>query len=172
MPFLLAFLVAGCGFHLRGFNDMPQWLNNVAISIQHAHRDLGPTIKEQLESYKIKVNPNPTEADYVLVIESDGIQQQTTNVSASTTPRQYLLIYDVKFSLVKVKGAVVIPSTHVSVSRQLTVNNDRILGSNFEEMQLTTEMRREAAMQIMNRLSRYKSLPAIINLRKTSAKLN
>jgi LPS-assembly lipoprotein len=165
-PLLLlvfAMLLAGCGFHLRGFKDMPGWLNNVAIVIQNAHRDLGPLLKDQLEGYKIRVNPNPTAADYLLIIESDAIQQQITNVSASTAPRQYLLIYAAQFKLVRAKGAVVIPSTIVSVTRQLTVNNDRILGSNSEETLLSAEMRRDAAMQILNRLSREnKSLPAMV----------
>lgn len=133
---------------------MPSWINNIAIVIQDAHRDLGPPLKEQLQAYNINVNPDVTKADYLLIIESDGIQQQITNVSASTAPRQYLLIYDVKFTLVKTKGRVIIPSVGVSVTRQLTINNNRILGSNFEEAQLSAEMRRDAATQIINRISR------------------
>lgn len=147
-------LLTSCGFHLRGFNEFPQWLNNITIIVQGAHRDLGPFLKEQLDSYKLRVNPNAEQADYLLIIEEDGIKQQLTNVSASTVPRQYLLNYYTKFILVKKKGGVIIPSTIVSVTRQLTVDNNRILGSNFEEMQLISEMRRDAAMQIINRLSR------------------
>ncbi|MBA2710440.1 MAG: hypothetical protein H0U57_07615 [Tatlockia sp.] len=158
----LTCLVISCGFRLRGFNDIPRWLDNIAITIQDAHRDLGPTLKDQLESYRIRVNPNPAKADYVLIIESDGVKQQITNVSASTVPRQYLLIYFAQFSLVKAKGGLIIPLTNVSVTRHLTINNNRILGSNFEEMQLLTEMRRDAAMQIINRLSREnKNHPAL-----------
>lgn len=155
-PLIIALttLLVGCGFHLRGFNVMPRWLSNISITVQNAHRDLGPILKGQLEAYKIRVNPNPLEADYLLIIESDAIQQQMTNVGASTTPRQYLLIYVTQFKLIKTKGAEIIPSTFVSVTRQLTVNNDRILGSNSEEMQIAMEMRRDAALQIMNRISR------------------
>ncbi|KTD26174.1 MULTISPECIES: LPS assembly lipoprotein LptE [Legionella] len=149
-------LLIGCGFHLRGLNDMPAWLNghSMAIVIENAHRDLGPMLKDQLESYKVRVMPNPTQADYVLIIEADGIQQQITSVAASTAPRQYQLIYDVQFTVVKAKGGVIIPSTRVFVTRQLTVNSNRILGSNLEEAQISYEMRREAAMQIMNRVGR------------------
>ncbi|ARG97583.1 LPS assembly lipoprotein LptE [Legionella micdadei] len=149
-------LLTGCGFHLRGLSQLPAWLNgkNIAIIIQNAHRDLGPMLKDQLESYKARVVPNPTQADYLLIIEADGIQQQITSVAASTAPRQYQLIYDVQFTLVKAKGEVIIPSSHVYITRQLTVNSDRILGSNLEEAQISYEMRREAAMQIMNRIGR------------------
>src|ERR1700744_3203992 len=101
----LTILLVGCGFHLRGFNVMPRWLSNVSITVQDAHRDLGPILKGQLEAYKILVNPDPSKADYLLIVESDAIQQQMTNVGASTTPRQYLLIYVAKFKLIKTKGA-------------------------------------------------------------------
>lgn len=156
----ISLILCSCGFHLRGLNDMPSWLNSVAIVIENAHRDLGPMLKEQLEAYKIRVVPDPTQADYLLIIKADGIQQQMTSVAASTAPRQYLLIYDAQFSLVKTKGEEIIPSGRVYITRQLTVNNDRILGSNFEETQISYEMRRDAAMQIINRIAREtKKLP-------------
>ncbi len=155
--------ITSCGFHLRGFNDIPRWLDNIAITIQNAHRDLGPALKDQLQAYNIRVNPNAAQANYVLIVESDAIKQQITNVSASTVPRQYLLIYSAQFSLIQAKGGIVIPSSLVSVTRYLTINNNRILGSNFEETQLLTEMRRDAAMQIINRLSRENKNHPVIN---------
>jgi len=148
------FLITSCGFKLRGTAEMPVWLNNVAIVVQSAHRDLLPLIKDQLQSYSIRVIDNPTQADYVLVLEKDSFQQQITSVGASTNPRQYLLLYTVQFSLLKVKGKPLISSGSVIVSRQLTVNNDRILGSDYEESMINREMRQDAAMQIMNRISR------------------
>lgn len=133
---------------------MPSWLNHVAVVIDDAHRDLGPLLKEQLEAYHIVVVPDPTQADYLLIVEGDHNTQQLTSVSASTTPRQYQLFYTVRFRLVKNKGPVIIPSTQLGVSRQLTVNNDRILGSDFEESTLYHEMRRDAVMQMIIRLNR------------------
>ncbi len=150
---MLVLLLTSCGFHLRGMADKPSGLNNVAIVVQNAHHDLGPLLKDQLQTYAIQIN-DPTQANYLLIIEQDGRRQQITNVAASTAPRQYILTYDVQFTLVKTKGEVIIPSRHVIVTRQLTVNNDRILGSNSEEATLYNEMRRDAAIQIINRLSR------------------
>src|SRR4051812_46043703 len=103
-PYLLfgvVLLLSSCGFHLRGYNAIPHWINNIAIIIQHAHRDLGPTLKDQLEAYHIRVNPNSAEANYLLIIESDGIQQQIKAIAASTVPRQYLLVYAVQFTVVQ-----------------------------------------------------------------------
>lgn len=150
---VISALLAGCGFHLRGMADLPPWLHHIAIVIQNAHRDLEPRLKDQLQAYNITVDTNATQAAYLLIIEKDNYLQQITNVSASTAPRQYQLIYDVQFTLIEAKGKTIIPSTHVFVTRQLTVNNDRILGSDSEESLLKSEMRRDAAMQIINRLS-------------------
>ncbi|KTD20433.1 Rare lipoprotein B [Legionella lansingensis] len=154
---LILGLLASCGFHLRGMTDIPPWLNHVAIVIQNAHRDLDNLLKDQLEAYKIAITDDPTQANYLLIIEKDNYRQEVTNVSASTTPRQYLLTYDVQFSLIKAKGGPIIPSSHVFVTRQLTINNDRILGSDAEETLLKNEMRVEAATQIINRISQAKN---------------
>ncbi|WED44161.1 LPS assembly lipoprotein LptE [Legionella cardiaca] len=160
---LVITLLASCGFHLRGIADLPGWLNNIAIVIQDAHHDLQNLLKDQLEAYKISIT-NPAQANYLLIVEKDGFHQEITNISASTAPRQYLLIYDVQFSLTQAKGRPLISSSHVFVTRQITINNDRILGSDAEEALLKSEMRADAAMQIVNRLSQAKDSYAPKNL--------
>jgi LPS-assembly lipoprotein len=160
--------LTGCGFKLRGMVDMPAWLNNIAIVVQEAHRDVLPMLKDQLQGYGIRIISDPTHADYLLIIEKDGTQQQITSVSASTSPRQYQLIYTVQFSLInKITGKPVISSGHVLVTRQLTVNNDRILGSDSEGLTIHIEMRRDAVMQIINRISRKAALEYELNPKTT-----
>ena len=150
-------LISGCGFHLRGMIDVPPWLNNVSIIVQQAHRDLAPLLQKQLQAYNIHVNPDPTTAHYWLIIESDSAKQNITSVSSSTTPRQYQLIYTVRFKLLQANGEEIIPTAQISTTRQITINSDRILGSNEEEELSKAEMRRDAVIQIINRISR--SLP-------------
>lgn len=150
----VALLLCGCGFKLRGLADMPPWLNNVAIVMQSGHKDLVPLLKEQLKAYDIRVTPEPRNADYLLIIEQDNLQQKITSVSASTTPRQYQLLYTVVYSLVKRDAKPVISSRLVAVTRQLTLNNNRILGSESEESLITRAMRQDAVMQIISRLGR------------------
>ncbi|KTD16123.1 LPS-assembly lipoprotein LptE [Legionella jordanis] len=150
-------LLSACGFHLRGMTDLPPWLNSVAIIIQNAHSDLGGFLKDQLQAYNIAVVDEPTRAKYWIIIEQDSYRQEITNVSSSTVPRQYLLIYDVQYSLTEAKGKVIAPSSHIMITRQVTINNDRILGSDAEEALRKNEMRRDAAQQILNRLSQIKN---------------
>jgi len=150
----LSLVLSGCGFHLRGMMDMPRWLNHVAIIVEQGHRDLAPYLAEYLQSYNLIVDAEPAEAQYWIIIEHDHFQQQITSVSSSATPRQYELTYTVQFKLVRAKGEEIIPTSAISVTRQATINSDRILGSNQEESLLLDEMRRDAAVQIMNRINK------------------
>ncbi|MGQ3889516.1 LPS assembly lipoprotein LptE [Legionella sp. CNM-1927-20] len=154
--FLFIIFLTGCGFKLRGYVEMPTTLNNVAILIRGTHQDLGPMLKDSLQAYKIHVTDNVSQASYLLILERDAIQQQITSVSASTNPRQYLLIYTAQYSLLKSGGEKVITSRTVTSSRQLTVNNNRILGSDSEEVMLYHEMRQDAVRQIIYQLSQLK----------------
>lgn len=154
--FALCCLTA-CGFKLRGMGDVPTWLNNVSIVVQNGHKDLASLLKDQLHARRIRINPDPAKADYLLIIEQDSLQQKITNVSASTTPRQYQLLYTLTWSLVTTHGKskALAPSQLVAVTRQLTVNNNRILGSDSEEVMITRAMRQDAVMQILDRLAHH-----------------
>lgn len=152
---LLTLLLSACGFHLRGSIEMPKWLDDVYIISQTGDRELVSTLETQLKAYRIALNHHPEQAKYWLVIQNTQQKQEITSVGTGSNPRQYLLIYAVDFLLQKPKGKAVIPLSHVAVTRQLTVNNNRILGSNEEESLLIKEMQRDAAMQIMNKISRH-----------------
>ena len=153
---LLTLTLVGCGFHLRGIVDADslRWLNNVAIVIQQAHQDLEPLLREQLKAYKINVVNDPSLAQYWLIVEQEDFQQNISSVSSSTTPRQYEITYKVYFKLQGAKSAEVIPLSQITISRQITLNSNRILGSKDEVELQKSEMRDDAVMQIMNRLSR------------------
>ncbi|MDR3441407.1 MAG: LPS assembly lipoprotein LptE [Legionella sp.] len=153
IPLMLVLLLSACGFHLRGMIDVPKWLNNVAFITKNDDKQFLSLLKAQLEGYSIQVNPDPGLAQYWLIINQIDLQQQIVSVGASTNPRQYILTLTVEFMLQTRKGEVIKPTRKIIVSRQLTVNNDRILGSNDEERILVGEMKRDAVMQMINLLS-------------------
>lgn len=146
--------LSSCGFHLRGSIEIPRWLDSIAI-IHTGYYELNHLLKQQFEAYHILVQDDPSQANYWLFIQSESFQQQISSVSSSTTPRQYQLTYIVQFRLQSRQGREVIPSGQIVSTRQLTVNSDRILGSDDEEAILKQEMRRDLVIQLMNRLSRH-----------------
>lgn len=152
-------VLSSCGFHLRGMYQVNHQLHSVAVEVNTHSEGLKPFLESLLSSYSIDIVSLSSQADYTVIIEKENFQRQITNVSASTTPRQYLLIYAVDFSVHDRRGVTVLSSAHVNVIRQFTLNNDRILGSNYEEMLFKKEMEQEAANQILFRLNNIKPAP-------------
>ena len=138
----------------------------MSIIVQEANRDLSPLLQRRLEAYKVQINPDPDLASYWLIIESDSIRQDISSISSSTVPRQYQLIYTVQFKLQKAKGEELISSTPIFETRQATINGNRILGSNEEEDLLKSEMRRDAVIQIINRISKLDRMPNSTTIRR------
>lgn len=150
--FLLS--ATACNFHLRGFYESPLWLSPVAVDEGAVHRDLKILLENDLRAYHIAIT-SLEDAAHIIVLEKDTMIQKINYVSASTTPRQYTLIYTLQFSLISRKlNEPLITSRSVSVNRQLTVNNDRILGSDFETKLIYEEMHNEALMQLLNQINK------------------
>ena len=133
-------------------HNLPAWLHDIAVVVKQADNEWESILYHQLKASHVVVIEEPINAKYWLIIEKEFLQENITSISSGSSPRQYQLIYTVQFSLQKVKGDEVIPTTAVVVTRALTINNDRILGSNDEAEKLKREMRRDAAIQIIYRL--------------------
>lgn len=142
--------LSACGFHLRGSMNIPKWFNNISIINPASDKELLAKLKLQLQRYHICISPNPASAKYWLIINNPQFHQQIISIGASTNPRQYQLIMRVTFLLKDNHGRIIIPEKQISISRQLTINSDRILGSNAEETTFITEMKQDAAIQILN----------------------
>lgn len=133
---------------------MPTSFKNVIIIKEAVHPDLATFLEARFLGYHIAVLKEPKNADYTLVLEKEHIEQNITSVSASTSPRQYQIYYAVTYSLIAKKAPPIIASHTLILTRQVTINNDRILGSDYEESLILKEMRNDAAMQIMMRISK------------------
>jgi LPS-assembly lipoprotein len=157
---VIALLITACGFHLRGSETSPAWLKKgVAVVVEKAAHNWKTLLRDPLEASHIRVIDDPEQSPYWLVIKEEKLTRNLNSVSSSTNPRQYQLIYTVWFSLQTKKGHVILPTTSVFVTRPLTINNDRVLGSRHEGENLKTEMKRDAALKIIEFLYQQESSP-------------
>lgn len=145
-------MLSACGFHLRGMIDVPSWLTDVAIVSPVNNPEFTSRLKAQLEAYKISVNPDPASATYWLVLNQAEFNQQIVSIGASTNPRQYHLSLLIGFTIQTKNGKIIQPQKNIQINRQFTSNNDRILGSDFEQTVIVNEMRQEAVNQVINRI--------------------
>lgn len=156
-PLIIALLLSSCGFRLQGMMDMPRWFNCVAIFDKNMSSDLKPIIKKRLKAYNICVCKDISKAKYWLILEEDKNSERITSVSSSTTPRQYQMTYVVRYKVQKNKGKDIIPSSDAIVTRQFTINSNRILGSDYEGDLLKKEMYYDAVTQILDHIENTKN---------------
>lgn len=151
---LLFTLLCSCGFHLRGSLHIPEAAMPIAVVSKSGHSPLERLLENQLSLQNVGVTNDPSKANYLIIILNQRMRQEIAAVAASTAPRQYQLTYRVVFELQKVKGKkpLLTEPITVSVSRLLTINNDRILGSDSEAALLKHEMQVDIATQILARL--------------------
>ncbi len=146
-------LLTGCGFHLRGLIHLPPAFKKVSIIQQQVNPALTRTLRLELEANHITPLDPPQKTRYTIILEKDNMEQELINVSASTAPRQYRLLYQLQFQVTRNDGKLILPSQLISVPRQVTINNDRILGSTYELHTIEQEMRQETVTQLLSRLS-------------------
>jgi LPS-assembly lipoprotein len=147
-------LLSACGFHLRGMIHLPHHLQKIAIIHQTPiHRDMLLALETLLHENHIQTVDTPSAARYWLILESDQIDQTLSNVSASTIPRQYQLTYRIHYAFSKADGTPIVPSRALSVTQQATINNNRILGSNFEARTIERDLEQKAAEQMLYQIS-------------------
>lgn len=150
---LPVFLLCSCGFKLRGYSTLPGWFNPVIVVEKTPNPFLRRQLNNQFFIQGIEVVRDIHKARFLLVLENEAFQQLLTAVAASTTPRQYQINYHLNYSILSASGKMLRPTQSILVIRQLTVNNDRILGSNDEEKRIKQEMLKEAAIQVFNQIA-------------------
>lgn len=148
--------LSACGFHLRGMSNLPPSFNPIAVINQNrtvAH-EMVAELKKMLVNDHHHLVDETLQANYLIILESDELEQSLTNVSASTTPRQYQLTYTLHAQVIQKNGRPLFATQNIRVQRQATINNDRILGSNYELDLILKEMHQDAALQLLMRINR------------------
>jgi len=143
IPFLI--LLTSCGFHLRGSVQLPPELDDMAVRDAGGTTDLLPELKSRLKNEGINLNATAE----VLSVDSSGRAQE------------YGLSYSVRFSLKKrdvagKESVVWLNEQTITLTRDLRFDSGAVLGTENEQSQLRKEMRRDAVLQILQRLQKAK----------------
>jgi LPS-assembly lipoprotein len=146
LPFML-FLLAGCGFHLRGAVELPPALSEVMV--KGANTDIAPDLRRAMKNAGVQVVDS---ASMVLQLRAEKYGKRVLSVDTLGRAQEYGLSYTVRFSLKDKKGTAWIPEEPVTQNRDLRFDANAVLGTANEETLLKTEMRRDAVFQILRQL--------------------
>ncbi len=161
---LLFLPLPGCGFHLRGTADarLPAALSVMRIVVQDSPSASDPLLiamKNALQiqaGVKVVAVPSPeAKTAPVLILRGERISTETLSVRTTTVKAsEYLLKYEVSFSLNDALGREVLAPQTVRLRRDYTFDPTSVLAKEKEETELRREMRQDAVQQILRRLQK------------------
>ena len=147
-------LLAGCGFQLRGSIDLPPEL--ARVSVVGADRDLVDRLSDALAQRGATVTDSAAGVVTIDLRESRFTREVlTTDIDGRASA--YTLLYRVVFGVTAGDTPIAAPlqaAESLSLKRAYDYDPNRELQAEQEVRFLKTEMRREAVLRILRRLSR------------------
>lgn len=145
---------ASCGFHLRGNYLLPEEITELSLTSFDQYGDLTRDVRDQFRLHGInEVSPSPTTPNLHLISESTS--SQTLSLYQNSRAAEYELTYTATYR-------VVVPEKEnqtytTSVNRSYLDNPLTALAKSVERDLITSEMREQAARQILRQMARLKA---------------
>jgi LPS-assembly lipoprotein len=148
---LLTFLLAGCGFQMRGTADLPfETLYMPPANVPGIALDLKRNIQA---GTRTTVVDDMKKADAVLEFSQEVRDRLILSLAASGRVREYQLRYLVAFRVHDGKGGEFVPPSTVTLTRDITFNDSDVLSKQTEEQLLYRDMQVDMVQLIMRRLA-------------------
>jgi LPS-assembly lipoprotein len=150
LALLLALLVAGCGFKLRGTADVPFQ----KIYVAGANSGIALDMKRQVQAgTRATVLDDAREADAVLLFTEETRSKEILSLTGTGRVREFRLNYRVGFRVHDGKGGDYVPQSTITLTRDVTFNDSEVLAKEAEEALLFRDMQSDMVQQIMRRLA-------------------
>ena len=154
---LVAASLTACGFQLRGSNGsytMP--FHSLYLSFPDTPA-LGTELKRNLRAGDVVIADKPEGADAQFVVLSENRGKSILSLNSLGRVREYLLTYTLTFAVRDPKGVELLPSTEITLRRNMAFDETQVLAKESEEALLYRDMQADLVQQIMRRLAAVKT---------------
>jgi LPS-assembly lipoprotein len=147
---LLALLLSGCGFQLRGTADLPF----STLFIPNTTGGIALDLKRNIQSgTRTTVVDDPKKAEAVLEFSEEIREKQILSLAATGRVREFQLHYRVAFRVHDGKGGEFLPVSRVQLKRDVSFNDSEVLAKETEEQLLYRDMQFDMVQLVMRRLA-------------------
>jgi len=157
LALLLALVLAGCGFQMRGANgqyNMP--FRSIYLGFSDTSQ-LGIELRRNLRGGDaVLVVTDPAKADARLDVLSETRGKSILSLNNQGRVREYLLTYTLVFRVRDAKDAEMLGATEISLKRSIAFNETQVLAKESEEALLYRNMQSDLVQQILRRLAAIK----------------
>jgi len=153
IPVLLAALLAGCGFHLRGSAALPPAMAVTFIKSNQPYSTLVDDFATALKSHGVTVTQERGEATAVLSVLDSDIETRILSVDTAGKVLEYEIQQTLRFDVVSARGETVVPEQTVSMNRDYLYSNTDVLGKRREKEVVRADLQRNIVNLAMLRIA-------------------
>ena len=148
---LFIFVLASCGFSLRGNYLMSAQLHTLFVSSTDTHSELTRALKQQLTLNKVQIVKSfSTEIPEIRLLK-DTLDRRTLSVFTNGQVAEYELIYTVRYQL-RINDRETQAFTF-EINRDYQDDPDNALAKSRELTLMLSEMRQQAAVSIVRNIA-------------------
>ena len=140
-----------CGFSLRGDYLISPELQRLYVSSTDTHSELTRVLKQQLTINKVQVVKNFAADIPELRLLKDSLDRRTLSVFDNGQVAEYELIYTVRYQLRLANSDI--QSFTFEINRDYQDDPDRALAKSRELKLILSEMRQQAATEIVRNIA-------------------
>lgn len=154
----LAMMTTACGFHFRGNYLLPDEVSTISVTSFDSYNEITRDVQKQLRLNGVNiVSPATDIANLHLLSESDS--SRTLSLYQNARAAEYELSYQVRYQ-------VVVPgydkkAFNVNITRSYLDNPLAALAKSVEKDMILSEMKEQAAEQIVRQMARLKAQLAV-----------
>ncbi len=149
--FLVTSIISGCGFHLAGEGVFDDELNNTYIEGAASSQEMVRLLERNLRSSNINIVGSKS-ATAILRIINEETERVVLSLDNDGKAREFELHLKIEFDVMGSDNSILLAKQSIDLNRDFVFDIDNLLGTNEEEQQLFSEMRRDAARLIVYRL--------------------
>jgi LPS-assembly lipoprotein len=147
---VVLFLLAGCGFQLRGTADVPFHSIYLPADSAGIALDLRRNIQAGTNA---RVVDDPKQAEALMSFSHELREKEILSLTGAGRVREFRLRYRVGFRVHDGKGGDFVPQTELQLTRDVSFNDAEVLAKEAEEQLLFRDMQADMVQQILRRLS-------------------
>lgn len=157
---ILIFLLAGCGFHLRGSQGVDVALERIHVSAANVYGAFVQELERTLQQSGIEVVDSSAAAPWSLRVLGERTSRRAIATTSRVQVSEYELRMEVRFELLDTNGDTVIEPVSLIAERIYSFDSSSLVGSSEEEELLKEEMRRDLIGQMIRRVDASVRSPA------------
>jgi LPS-assembly lipoprotein len=149
---LSVFLLAGCGFKLRGSETLPLQLRSLYVPAFSADMQLYRELTTALSARQVKLADSAKNAAFTVQLLNSNISQTLTSTSTDMQLRNYLIVYSLQYQVFARDGHRMVPPATITLTRNYTASITQLLNETGDNSNVRQNMRQDLIKQIIERL--------------------